>query len=139
MRILALDIGQSRIGVASGQTDTKMAFPVCVVAANEVFSSAKSWRQILDDERPDMLLFGLPYSLNGTVGKQGSHIKEQALGIANDASLPFDFCDERLSSKEAKRILRAQGLNEKQMRGKIDAVAASLFLENWLKQQVDTN
>ena len=44
----------------------------------------------------------------------------------------MEFTDERLSSKEAKRILREEGLNEKQMRGKVDMVAASLFLQAWL-------
>ena len=134
MRILALDIGQVRVGLASGETTTKMAFPLKVIPLNEVLANVKSWRQILNDEHPDMLLFGLPYSLNGKVGKQGKHIKEQGLEIAKISDLPFDFCDERLSSKEAKQVLRAQGLNEKQMRGKIDCVAASLFLEKWLEQ-----
>ena len=46
--------------------------------------------------------------------------------------LPLEFEDERLSSVEAKRILREQGLSEKSMRGKVDMVAASLFLQAWL-------
>ena len=132
MRILALDIGQTRVGLSTGETSTKMAFPLSIIALQEVLANSRLWRQILDDERPDMLLFGLPYSLNGEIGKQAKHIKELALQIAQKTGLPFDFCDERLSSKEAKRVLRAQGLSEKQMRGKLDSVAASLFLENWL-------
>lgn len=52
--------------------------------------------------------------------------------IADELELPLEFEDERLSSQEAKRILREQGLNEKQMRGKIDMIAASLFLQTWL-------
>ena len=47
----------------------------------------------------------------------------------------WEFEDERLSSQEAKRILREQGLNEKQMRGKIDMIAASLFLQTWLDRK----
>ena len=133
MRVLALDIGQTRVGLSTGETSTKMAFPLSVIALQEVLANSKPWRQILDDERPDMLLFGLPYSLNGEIGKQAKHIKELALEIAQKTELPFDFCDERLSSKEAKQVLRAQGLSEKQMRGKLDSVAASLFLENWLE------
>ena len=57
---------------------------------------------------------------------------EQAAQIAQACALPLEFADERLSSAEAKRILRAQGLSEKEMRGKIDMVAASLFLQSWL-------
>lgn len=56
----------------------------------------------------------------------------QARQVADACDLPLEFADERLSSSEAKRILRAQGLKEKQMRGKIDMIAASLFLQAWL-------
>lgn len=52
--------------------------------------------------------------------------------IAQNCGVPLEFADERLSSAEAKRVLRAQGLSEREMRGKIDSVAASLFLETWL-------
>ena len=55
--------------------------------------------------------------------------------IADELELPLEFEDERLSSQEAKRILREQGLNEKQMRGKIDMIAASLFLQTWLDRK----
>lgn len=55
--------------------------------------------------------------------------------IADELDLPLEFEDERLSSQEAKRILREQGLNEKQMRGKIDMIAASLFLQTWLDRK----
>ena len=57
---------------------------------------------------------------------------EQAKKIADRTGLPVELTDERLSSSEAKRILRAQGLSEKTMRGKVDMVAASLFLQAWL-------
>ena len=46
--------------------------------------------------------------------------------------MPLEFSDERLSSSEAKRVLREEGLSEKQMRGKVDMIAASLFLQSWL-------
>jgi putative Holliday junction resolvase len=52
--------------------------------------------------------------------------------ISAATGLPLEFEDERLSSAEAKRILREQGLSEKSMRGKVDMVAASLFLQAWL-------
>ena len=81
---------------------------------------------------PDKLVFGCPVSLDGTQGKQAKKIKEMAKKIAADLNLEYDFIDERLSSSEAKNILRAQGLSEKQMRGKVDSVAASLFLETYI-------
>ena len=63
---------------------------------------------------------------------QAERVEAQAQKIADALDLPLYFEDERLSSAEAKRILREQGLSEKQMRGKVDMIAASLFLQSWL-------
>ena len=93
---------------------------------------AKSFRRILEDHEPDVLVCGRPKTMAGEDGPQAQRIMEQAAQIAQACALPLEFADERLSSAEAKRILRAQGLSEKEMRGKIDMVAASLFLQSWL-------
>ena len=61
--------------------------------------------------------------------------REMARQIAEACGLPLEFEDERLSSQEAKRILREEGYNEKSMRGRVDMVAASLFLQTWLDAQ----
>ena len=79
-----------------------------------------------------MLVSGLPYTLAGGEGPQAARIKAQAQAIAARCSLPVAFADERLSSQEAKRSLREKGLGEREMRGKIDMIAASLFLQAWL-------
>ena len=59
-------------------------------------------------------------------------MRDCAERIAQTCGLPLEFADERLSSAEAKRLLREQGLSERDMRGKVDSVAASLFLETWI-------
>ncbi len=79
-----------------------------------------------------MILAGLPLSMSGEHGQQAGRIQKQAQNIAQMLSLPLEFVDERLSSQEAKRSLREEGLSEKQMRGKIDMIAASIFLQTWL-------
>ena len=63
MRILALDIGQTRIGVAISDPRERVASPVCVLPANEVLSNAKSWKRVLEDWEPELILSGLPYTL----------------------------------------------------------------------------
>lgn len=129
---MALDIGERRIGVAVGDTDTRVAMPVKVMPADEVLANARSWRYLLEDNDPELLVAGLPRSLNGEAGKQAQRVRSVAEQIAGAAGLPLEFSDERLSSSEAKRYLREQGLSEREMRGKVDSVAASLFLETWL-------
>lgn len=132
MRVLALDIGEKRVGVAVGDTRTHISMPVKVMPTNEVTDNARTWRMLLEDHEPELLVSGLPRSMNGAQDKQANWVRSVAQKIASTAGLPLEFTDERLSSVEAKRVLREQGLKEKDMRGKIDMVAASLFLQTWL-------
>jgi putative holliday junction resolvase len=132
MRILALDIGQTRIGVAVSDPAERVASPVCVLPAAEVEANAKSWKRVLEDWEPELLLSGLPYTMAGEEGPQAARIREVAGRIAQAADLPLEFTDERLSSAEAKRSLRESGLTEREMRGKVDMIAASVFLQAWL-------
>lgn len=132
MRILALDIGSVRVGVAVCDPAQRVATPVCVLPANEVRSNAKSFRRLLEDWEPELLLCGLPYTMSGEEGPQASSIRAFAAHVSKQSGLPVEFADERLSSAQAKRSLREKGLSEKQMRGKVDMMAASLFLQAWL-------
>lgn len=132
MRVMALDIGEVRTGIAVSDPSMRVASPVCVLPSAEVLANAASFRRIVEDWEPELLLSGLPLSLRGEEGPQAKRIQEQARRIARTLGLPLEFCDERLSSTEAKRTLREQGLNEKAMRGKVDMVAASIFLQSWL-------
>lgn len=132
MRALALDIGEVRIGIAASDASGRIASPVKVLPAAEVLGMSRTFRRILEDYEPEVLVCGRPQTMGGEDGPQAERIMAQALQVADACDLPLEFADERLSSAEAKRILRAQGLKEKQMRGKIDMIAASLFLQAWL-------
>ncbi|EHF01651.1 MULTISPECIES: Holliday junction resolvase RuvX [unclassified Olsenella] len=137
MRVLALDIGEVRIGVAASDASGSIASPVKVLPAQEVLQNARSFRRILEDYEPELLLCGRPLTLAGEEGPQAERVMEQARGVAASCGLPLEFADERLSSREAKRILREQGYDERSMRGRVDMVAASLFLQAWLDARVD--
>lgn len=132
MRALALDIGEVRIGIAASDASGRIASPVKVLPAAEVLGMSRTFRRILEDYEPEVLVCGRPQTMGGEDGPQAERIMAQARQVADACDLPLEFADERLSSAEAKRILRAQGFKEKQMRGKIDMIAASLFLQAWL-------
>ena len=129
---MALDIGEVRVGIAVSDATGSVASPVTVLPAQEVLSHARSFRRVLEDYEPDLLVCGRPKTMAGEDGPQAERIMAQGAQIAKACGLPLEFADERLSSREAKRILREEGMNEKAMRGKIDMVAASLFLQAWL-------
>jgi putative Holliday junction resolvase len=135
VRALALDIGEVRIGIAASDASGTIAVPVKVLPAAEVLGGARSFRYVLEDYEPDVLVCGRPKTLSGEDGPQAERVMAQARQIAEACGLPLEFEDERLSSQEAKRILREEGYNEKSMRGRVDMVAASLFLQTWLDAQ----
>ncbi len=139
MRVLALDIGEVRVGVAVSDPSARIASPVCVLPAAEVLAHAVTFRRVLEDWEPELLVCGRPKTMAGEDGPQAERIMAQAKKIADACGLPLEFADERLSSSEAKRILREQGLNERSMRGKVDMVAASLFLQSWLDARAEAN
>lgn len=137
MRAVALDIGEVRIGIAASDVTGTIASPVCVLPAAEVVGGARTWRRVLEDYEPEVLVCGLPMTLAGEEGPQAKKIRSIAQQIACSCGVPLEFADERLSSAEAKRILRTQGLSERRMRGKVDMVAASLFLQTWIDARKD--
>lgn len=132
MRIMALDIGETRVGVAVSDPGERVASPVVVLPSAEVLSCAKPFQRVLEDWEPELLLCGLPYTMAGAEGPQAVRIRAAAKTISDACGIPYEFVDERLSSQEAKRSLREKGLSERAMRGKIDMIAASLFLQAWL-------
>lgn len=132
MRVLALDIGEKRVGVAVCDPDERVASPVCVLPADEVRANARSFQRVLEDWEPELLLCGLPMTLSGEEGPQAQVIRAFAQTVTRNTGIAHEFADERLSSAEAKRSLREKGMTEKAMRGKVDMIAASLFLQAWL-------
>ncbi|ADK68236.1 Holliday junction resolvase YqgF [Olsenella uli DSM 7084] len=132
MRALALDIGEVRVGIAASDASGAVASPVRVLPAQEVLSCSRTFRRILEDYEPDVLVCGRPLTMAGEDGPQADRVMGQARRIATSCDLPLEFADERLSSQEAKRILREEGYSERDMRGRVDMVAASLFLQAWL-------
>lgn len=132
MVVLALDIGETRIGIAASDRSGRVAMPVKVMNADEVINLARPFRMLLEDYEPELLVCGLPQTMAGEEGPQAERIKGVAQKLSDATGLLVAFADERLSSREAKRILREEGLSERQMRGKVDMIAASLFLQAWL-------
>ena len=132
LRVMALDIGKVRVGIAISDPAENIATPLCVLPAQEVESNAPSFCRLIQDWEPELLVCGIPYTLKKEEGPQALNIKSKAKSISETCGIPYVLTDERLSSQEAKRNLREEGMSEKEMRGKIDMIAASLFLQSWL-------
>ena len=117
----------------------RVATPVCVLPSQEVSQCTRSFQDVLDDWEPGLLLCGLPRTLSGEEGPQAERIRRVGADISQSSGIEHAFSDERLSSREAKQSLREMGYDERKMRGKVDMIAASLFLQSWLDAQTAEN
>jgi len=135
MRILALDVGEKRIGVAAADDRMGIAIPLTTIEAGS--DPVGAVLALLHQDRADKLIVGLPLSLNGSLGPQGQRIQAFADALAARLSLPVETWDERLTSVEATRHLRPKGRHSgRRAKGKskaaVDAVAAAIILQAYL-------
>lgn len=132
MRVIAFDIGEKRIGIAVSDPSGKVATPVKVLDTATVLSDASVLRRLVADYEPGAFLVGLPLSLDGSEGPQAQAVRLLAARLLPAFDLPVHFADERFSSAEAKRVMSESGISERDQRGRLDAAAASIFLQAWL-------
>ena len=132
MRILGLDIGETRIGVAVSDPSGSVATPLVVLDARRALGDGRDLGRIVDDYDIELLVAGLPLSLDGTEGPQAARVRQVAKRLAERAALPLDFADERLSSVQARRSMTAAGVSDRAKRGSVDMVAAAIFLQGYL-------
>ena len=133
---MAFDYGARRIGVAVGQTTTGSASPAGVVEVR----AAPDWSALercLRDWSPSRLLVGVPYNMDGTDTALTATCRAFAADLARRSGLPVELVDERLTSAAATsdlREARRSGARTRRVRREdIDAHAARLILETWLR------
>jgi putative Holliday junction resolvase len=132
VRVLGLDIGIARVGVAVSDPDRTLASPVAVLDGRALVRDIRPLARIVDDYEVAHLVVGLPLTLGGEEGPQAAEVRVVAERLATELGLPVEYHDERLSSAEAKRTMREAGLSERKQRGALDKVAAAIVLQGWL-------
>lgn len=133
MRVIGLDIGEARTGVAVSDPDGRVANPITVLDTKRLLADPRPLRDLVVEGDAGMLVVGLPLTMAGEEGPQAKRVRQLGDRLADLLAIPVDYVDERLSTAEAKRVLRAAGRSEKEQRGMIDMIAAALLLQNWLE------
>jgi putative Holliday junction resolvase len=147
VRILGLDVGERRIGVAAADTEMRVALPVGVVERTEPEADAAAIARLMEEQKAEALVLGLPISLNGSLGPQAQSVRAFGDQLAARLGLPVEYCDERLSTVEAQRRLAPPAGRGRQNkggrstkgrqapRGRLDAVAAAIILQSYLDRR----
>lgn len=137
MRVLGVDLGSARIGLAVGDTATGVATPAEVLVRRGADREAdrRALRACVDEWEAEMVVIGLPLSLDGSDGPAAVAARAEAEVLAGVLGVPVHLHDERLSTVTAHHALREAGMSSRKRRGVVDAMAASVILQSWLDTQ----
>jgi len=139
MRILGLDVGERRIGVAVADESVRVALPVAVVERRELPADLDAIARLVQEQGAEAVVIGLPISLNGSLGPQAQAVKAFGQEVSDRLSLPIEYWDERLSSVEAQRRLASAGHRGRKAKAKRDAAAAAIVLQSYLDAQAGSS
>jgi len=131
MRILGLDIGERRVGVAIGDSCTRIATPLEVLAA-PLSRNPAPLRALIDEYSIARLVVGLPLTMSGEEGPQAKAVRAEVAILAQHLPVDIVFQDERLSSTQANRQMGDCGVSAKKRRGSVDMAAAAIVLQTYL-------
>jgi len=130
-RVLGIDVGSVRIGLAISDETCTLASPVGTVP-NDPRSLWTRIEREMEDRQVDRVVIGLPRKLDGTEGDAAAHARTFAVELARRTRAPIELWDERFTTAIAERSLIESGVRRKRRREVIDSVAAALLLQNWL-------
>lgn len=137
MRILAIDPGSKRVGVAVSDPSGTIAQGLSTVPAEPLDTLAARLAEIAKEQEAARLIVGLPRRLDGSYGPEAAAARSLAAALRKAAHLPVELVDERLTSVMAERAMVAGGMRREKRRLAADRVAATLLLQSHLDHRHD--
>ena len=132
MRILALDPGTKRIGVAVSDETKTIAQPLEWIPAEPFAGFLARLKQILQEKEVDLVLIGLPRNMNGTYGPAAQKAEAFAAALRTAITVPIKMRDERLTTLQANKLLVQGNVRRDKRKDKVDKMAAALLLQSYL-------
>jgi putative Holliday junction resolvase len=130
-RVLGLDLGDARIGVAISDDDRRLAVPIGTVRTGAP-ADVKAVAALVLEHEVTLVVVGLPLLLSGEAGERAHHAERFAEALRGFLGVPVELHDERLSTVEADRALREAGASGRDRRRAVDRSAATVILQSWL-------
>jgi len=130
-RVLGIDVGSVRIGLAVSDETRTLASPLATVPNDPRVLWPRILRE-LEDRQVERVVIGLPRRLDGSEGEAAEHARRFGAELARRTSTVIEFWDERFTTAAAERSLIEGGVRRRRRREVIDAVAAAVLLQSWL-------
>jgi putative holliday junction resolvase len=132
---LGLDVGKKRIGVAGCDRTGLIAAGLTTIERKSFLEDIAQLKRLVDERQVEVLVVGLPYSMNGTIGFQARTVQKFAKRVGEALNLPVEYVDERLTSHQAEEMLRAEKRSPSRNKALVDRKAAAIILQQWLDER----
>ncbi|WP_414551843.1 Holliday junction resolvase RuvX [Anabaena sp. CCY 0017] len=129
---LGLDFGRKRMGVAGCDGTGLIATGLTTIERTSFERDVQQIRSLVNERQVQVLVIGLPYSMDGTLGFQARQVQKFGKKLGKALNLPVEYVDERLTSFQAEQLLIAENRSPSRHKGLIDRKAAAIILQQWL-------
>ena len=132
MRILAIDHGSKRIGIAVSDELKMIAQPLEFILAEPFADFLARLEELILDKDVESILVGMPRNMDGSYGPAASKVQDFVTALKGALSVPIKTWDERLTSAQANRLLIQGNVRRDKRKQKVDAMAAAILLQSYL-------
>jgi putative Holliday junction resolvase len=132
MRILAIDHGSKRIGIAVSDELKMIAQPLEFILAEPFADFLERLEELILDKEVESILVGLPRNMDGSYGPAAAKVQDFVTALKGALSVPIKTWDERLTSAQANRLLIQGNVRRDKRKQKVDAMAAAILLQSYL-------
>jgi len=132
MRILALDYGTKRIGVAVSDELKMIAQPLEYILAEPFADFLKRLKEIAHEKEIELILVGMPRNMDGSYGPAALKVEAFVAALKGALTIPIETLDERLTSAQANRVLIQANVRRDKRKQKVDKTAAAILLQSYL-------
>ncbi len=133
MKLMGIDYGTKRLGIAVSDPLGLSAHPVTIINRRNIGEDIKEIKRLAEENNIAKIILGLPLNMDGTEGKLTNEVKEFGERLKSILNMQIEYFDERLSSLQTERILVEEAdMSREKRRGVRDKIAASLFLQAYL-------
>lgn len=132
VKLLAIDHGTKRMGIAGSDALGMMAHPLECIPAKPFEDFLRRLKEILAERETEQIVVGMPRNMDGSFGPQALLVQDFVAVLKKSVTVPVVTWDERLTSAAAEERLREAGVNARDAKKKVDASAAAIFLQDYL-------
>lgn len=135
MKIMSIDYGDVRTGIAFCDVNEKLAYPYTVIKENYLPKLVNKIAEVIEKEQPEKIVIGLPRNMDGSYGYRCDECKNLGEELSKIVNLPIDFQDERLTTVIADQVLHENNVHGKKKKQNIDAVSAVEILQSYIDKK----